>query len=307
MFHHPGGKRHGDRARRGQSMIEFALCVPVFILLVFGIFQAALIYKAQIALNQAAADSVQALAAQSSDGATSGGDTQADASGLAFIRQALSSMSLSGLSGACLDGTSPPCSSANSPSGIDIFSDDGTGNPAAVQVNNSHDLSNGPYNSVSNIGAGSSCTSSSTMTTNFACISLDNHYVYQQNSSLCKVDLDGNGNYNFSLTNSLDNSSPSPSSALIITSGSTGTVPWNSCALPWNGRAFDTTRSGNQNGRDDQRCQEATVSVKIRYNYFSSVFPVHWGIQLVGSASVPMEPRQYIGNSATTQTTVGTC
>lgn len=307
MLRRPRAGHHGGKSRCGQSMVEFALAVPVFILIVLGIFQAALIYKAQIALNQAAADGAQAIAAQSSDGAASGGDTQADVVGLAFIRQAMASMNLSGLNGACLDGTVAPCSSGNSPSGIDIYSDDGTGNPQGVQVNNSHDLANGPFNSGSNAGAGSACTTGSTMTANFECISLDNHYVYQQNSSLCKADLDGNGNYNFSLTDSLDNTSPSPSSAILIASGNAANVPWNTCALPWNGHAFDTSQSGNQNGRDDKRCEEATVSVKIRYNYVSFAFPFHWGIQLVGSASAPMEPRQYIGNSATVQTSVGTC
>jgi len=294
------------KARRGQSMVEFVIAVPVFLLLLFGIFQAVLIYKAQLALNQAASDAAQVISAQSSDGAPgnplyTNPDLQADTPALAAIRAALSTMDLRNLSDVCLDGTSPPCSGGNSAAGIDIYSDDGSGNPANILVNNSHDLS-AAFDSMHDSGAGSACPPVANPA--FECVTLDNHYVYQQNSSTCPVDLDQNGNYNFSLTDQLSNS---PQSSSIVSEPASPPNTWVGCALPWNGHIFNISASGNQNGRDDQRCQEQTVTVKIRYNYASASFPIHWGIQLVGTASDPLEPRQYIGNSAVVQSTVGTC
>ena len=286
MFHHLGGKRHGGRARRGQGMVEFALCVPVFLFLIFGIFQAALIYKTQLALNQAAIDMTRVISAQSSNGAPSGVSAQADAPALAALRAALASQDLTSLSGMCSDGTAPnysatpACDNGSNVSGVDVFSDDGTGNPKSWPVDTSEDLQNSPL-------------------TLAETISLDNHYVFMPNATAAQCPSD-----QFSLTNDLDNANPTPSSAIL--SGNTGT--WNTCSLPWNGLAFDHTgTTGNQNGRHDQRCDEEIVGVKIRYNYFSTTFPVNWGIQLVGSASMPEEPRQYLGNSAVLQASSGTC
>jgi Flp pilus assembly protein TadG len=311
MLGRTGGKRHAGRARRGQSMVEFTICIPVFLLFVFGIFQAVLIYKTQSALNQAATDAARTLSAQSSSGA------QGDAPGLDSLRAALVTLNLNNLSGLCSDGGTPnynsisrtqTCGNGSNTSGIDVFSDDGTGNVKSWPVFNSEDMIGGPS------------TTSET-------ILLDNHYVYSPTSvgsagALCPTnptDQDGTGVYQFSLTNSLDNmSNPIPQSAIssgTLSAGqSWGVCKWSTAAspaatgasLPWNGAAFDsTTATGNMNGRHDQRCDEETIGVKIRYNYFSAVFPVHWGIQLVGTASMPIEPRQYEGNSATVQATTG--
>ncbi|MGH2343869.1 MAG: TadE/TadG family type IV pilus assembly protein [Chloroflexota bacterium] len=283
MFRRLGEKRRVGKTARGQTMVEFAICIPVFMLFVFGIFQAVLIYKTQLALNQAATDAAQVLAAQSSNGAPTGVASQADAPALAALRSALTTSDLGNLSGMCSDGSEPTynaashiqsCANGSTTSGVDVFSDDGTGNPKTWSVDTSEDLQNNPLATAETI-------------------SLDNHYVYMPNATGAQCPSD-----QFSLTNNLDNGSPIPRSSIIT--GSTGV--WNACALPWNGLSFDpTTRTGNQNGRHDQRCDEEIVGVKIRYNYFSAAFPVHWAIQLVGSTSMPIEPRQYVGNSATLQ------
>ncbi len=305
------------RARRGQGLVEFAICIPIFLLFIFGIFQAVLIYKTQSALNQAATDVVRTLSAQSSSGAPNGIASQVDVPGLDSLRAALVTLNLNNLSGLCSDGNAPSyssithkqsCGNGSSTSGIDLFSDDGTGNPKSWPVFNSEDMIGGPS------------TTSET-------ILLDNHYVYLPSTAgvtgaLCPTnptDQASTGLYQFSLTNSLDNTTnPTPQSS--ISSGALGAgQSWGVCkwsnavpptpsgaSLPWNGGAFDsTTSTGNMNGRHDQRCDEETIAVKIRYNYFSAVFPVHWGIQLVGTASMAIEPRQYEGNSATTQATTG--
>ena len=83
--------------RDGQTLVEFGLAVPVFLLMLFGIFQAALLYKAQTALNQAASDAAHVLAAQASSGNPNGGATQADAPALAAIRAALASSNLNNI------------------------------------------------------------------------------------------------------------------------------------------------------------------------------------------------------------------
>ncbi|MGH2387696.1 MAG: TadE/TadG family type IV pilus assembly protein, partial [Chloroflexota bacterium] len=114
-------------------MVEFAICIPVFLLFVFGIFQAVLIYKTQLALNQAAMDAAQVISAQSSDDVNDSSGALADAGGLAALRAGLASVDLSNLSGMCSDGSSPNsttfvCGNGGNASGIDIFSDDGSGN-----------------------------------------------------------------------------------------------------------------------------------------------------------------------------------
>jgi hypothetical protein len=257
-----------------------------------------LIYKTQLALNQAATDAAQVISAQSSSGATNGVDVQADASGLAALRGALASVDLGNLSGLCSNGLAPTynavshvqsCANGSSTSGVDIFSDDGSGSAQTWPVYNSEDMVSGPSPTSENI-------------------SLDNHYVYSPGTATCPVDQSQSGVYQFSLTNSLANTTnPIPQSPVL--SGALGAgQSWVSCALPWNGTAFDATVStGNMNGRHDERCDEETVNVTIRYNYISAAFPIHWGIQLVGVASLPIEPRQYEENSAAVQASTGTC
>ena len=275
-------------SRRGQTAAEFALVISVFLLLVFGIFQAVLIYRAQLALNQAATDAARALSSQSSDGAVAGGNQAADAAGLAALRAAMTTLDLRNISGLCPDGTTPnyastpACANGGKASGVDVFSDDGSGNPSTWSpVRASSDMTNSPRPAA-----------------NAYAITLDNHYVYAPSSAQCPSDQ-------FSLTNNIDAANPIPASAIV--SGSGGN--WNTCSLPWNGQPFDPTYTayGNQNGRHDQRCDEDSLAVTIRYNYFSFAFPVHWAIQLTASTSLPLEPRQYLGNSASVQTTTGTC
>ena len=321
MFWHAGGKRLTGKARRGQSIVEFTICVPVFLLFVFGIFQAVLIYKTQLALNQAAMDAAQVISAQSSDGGNNASASQADAGGLASLRAGLASVDLSNLSGACSDGISPTysssaqawiCANGSATSGIDIFSDDGSGNAKTnVPVNISNTLSPGPNKSPRfDLNCNIDRTCPLDPNPSYEYLTLDNHYVYNPNASLCPVDQ-------FSLTNSLDNvpspnpsptTGPNPTSAIRNLPAAPYSGPtWQSCSLPWNGQPFDISTSGNQNGRSDQRCKEDTVTVEIRYNYFSASFPVNWGIRLVGRASLPLEPRQFEGSNAVVQAQVGTC
>lgn len=99
------------RGRPGQALVEFALAVPVFLLLIFGTIQAVLVYKAYSALNQAATDAAHVLAAQASDGDPGGLYTQADARALGYLRAALTSLDLTRI------GT------------VDIFSMDQAGRP----------------------------------------------------------------------------------------------------------------------------------------------------------------------------------
>jgi Flp pilus assembly protein TadG len=86
------------RTECGQSTVEFALVVPVFLLFIFGILEIALIYKANSALAQAATDGAHVLAAQSSSGpldSNSNVDTryasfwQADGPALSYVVSAL--------------------------------------------------------------------------------------------------------------------------------------------------------------------------------------------------------------------------
>jgi Flp pilus assembly protein TadG len=81
------------QSRPGQGTVEFALCIPVFILLVLGIMQMALVLQANAALKQAASDATHVLAAQSDKDFSSTPD-QADTRGLAAIRAALVSLTL---------------------------------------------------------------------------------------------------------------------------------------------------------------------------------------------------------------------
>lgn len=99
------------RTRRAQAIVEFALGLPVFLLLIFGISQAVLLYQAEAALNQAATDTAHVLAAQSSDGAPGGVYSQADAGALGYLRAALTSLDLGNVAK------------------VEIFSADHSGNP----------------------------------------------------------------------------------------------------------------------------------------------------------------------------------
>jgi len=81
-------------ALRGQAMVEFALAVPVFILFVMALIQAALVLQANTALKQAAFDATHALASQS-DQDYSSTPYQADTRGLAALRAALVNLPLS--------------------------------------------------------------------------------------------------------------------------------------------------------------------------------------------------------------------
>jgi Flp pilus assembly protein TadG len=82
--------RH-EIAGSGQSAVEFAIVVPVFVIMVLGIFQAVMVYKTYLAVNQAASDAAHVLAAQSTQGDqyANGAYQDADAQGLAAIRAAL--------------------------------------------------------------------------------------------------------------------------------------------------------------------------------------------------------------------------
>ena len=94
MFRRPGGKRHGSKARRGQSMVEFAICVPVFIFFVFGVIQVALIYQASSSINQAASDAAHMTATQADQAPTGLLSWEVDRPALSAIRAAMVSQNL---------------------------------------------------------------------------------------------------------------------------------------------------------------------------------------------------------------------
>jgi Flp pilus assembly protein TadG len=89
MFGRPGARRHLGRARRGQSMVEFALVVPIFIIFVFGIIQAALIYQAYSSINQAASDAAHVSAMQADQTVVGLLNWQTDKAALVAIRAAM--------------------------------------------------------------------------------------------------------------------------------------------------------------------------------------------------------------------------
>lgn len=95
MFGRPGRRRYLGRARRGQSMVEFALVVPVFIIFVFGIIQAALIYQAYSSINQAASDAAHVTATQADQSVAGLLSWQTDQAALKAIRAAMVSDNLS--------------------------------------------------------------------------------------------------------------------------------------------------------------------------------------------------------------------
>ncbi|HEY8284277.1 MAG TPA: TadE/TadG family type IV pilus assembly protein [Chloroflexota bacterium] len=94
MFRRPGGKRHGGKARRGQSMVEFALVMPVFIFFVFGIIQVALIYQTNSSINQAASDAAHVTATQADQQPIGLLSWEIDRPALAAIRAAMISQNL---------------------------------------------------------------------------------------------------------------------------------------------------------------------------------------------------------------------
>ena len=77
------------------------------------------------------------------------------------------------------------------------------------------------------------------------------------------------------------------------------------CDLRWNGGEYDV--KSNQNGRNDQRCTEDRVMVKLTYHYTDSLFPVHFTITMIGQDFTLMEPRQFVGGNAGYQAAVGSC
>jgi Flp pilus assembly protein TadG len=243
------GFRALNRRQRGQSLVEFALAVPVFLLLIFGIIQAALIYRAYVALGQAATDGANVLAVQASQLPPNTARYQADAAGLAAMRAALSGMNLSAIKSIDIE----DLSSADTP-------------VVVANVTASADLVAG--NSASNV-------------------TLENTYVPQAPSGItpCSVDQ-------FYLANPLRPSPPWQSDG----PGST-----TSCAVPWNGAAYDATQ--NQNGRNAQRCSEDRLAVKIVYHYFSITFPVRYSLDLVTESTATLEPREFENNSAIAQST----
>ena len=48
--------RPAGRGSRGQSLVEFALVFPIFLLLLFGIIEFAFVFNAQLSLNYATRD-----------------------------------------------------------------------------------------------------------------------------------------------------------------------------------------------------------------------------------------------------------
>ena len=67
MFRHPG-KPYRSGARRGQALVEFALAVPIFILLVMAIFAFGILYENKIALDNAVRSGVRYAATSPVDG-----------------------------------------------------------------------------------------------------------------------------------------------------------------------------------------------------------------------------------------------
>lgn len=161
---------------------------------------------------------------------------------------------------------------------IEVFSADASDNVKAVPVTQSADLNNGPFASATCVGTGSHC------------IMLDNMYgVMPGPGQSCPVDQ-------FYLQDPLTPTYGTPDH---------GTPYWNSCSLPWNGRQWDPQK--NQNGRHDQRCDEDLVGVKIVYHLHTALIPGNWILQLAAQAITPLEPRQFLGNSAMLQQVIGQC
>ncbi len=260
MFRRPGGKRHGGKARSGQSMVEFALCVPVFLLFIFGIFQIALLYQANSALGQAATDAVHVLAAQSTSGTSDPRYSyawQVDGPGLSVIRSAMTSLNL------------------NNIVEIDVYNGDQNGNVISSAVAASN------YNAL--------LSSASPQT-----ISLKNQYVVQQPSvagkPTCPVDAFWLGNGLGALPSSGSNWTDAPD----IGTPNAPPAAEKGCALPWNGDQY--AYFTNQNGRNDQRCSESHIYVKIVYSFRSVFYPLLPAITLTARDQTTLEPRQFIGN-----------
>jgi Flp pilus assembly protein TadG len=95
MFGHSGKRRHLGGAQRGQSMVEFALVAPIFIIFVFGVIQAALIYQAYSSVNQAASDAAHVTATQADQSMAGLLSWQIDQPALKAIRAAMVSDSMS--------------------------------------------------------------------------------------------------------------------------------------------------------------------------------------------------------------------
>jgi len=71
-----------DLTQPGQSMVEFALCIPVFVLLLFGTLEVGMLYKTHAAYDQAAQQAVRIAASAGNAG-------DADAQMLTALQQHL--------------------------------------------------------------------------------------------------------------------------------------------------------------------------------------------------------------------------
>jgi Flp pilus assembly protein TadG len=93
-------------AQRGQSMVEFAFCIPVFLLLLFGTFEVGMLYKTHAAYDQAAQQAVRIAASAGNAG-------NADAQMLTALQHTLASQDLTQIAAATVydatvDGTQVP-------------------------------------------------------------------------------------------------------------------------------------------------------------------------------------------------------
>jgi Flp pilus assembly protein TadG len=74
---HRRAKRSGSQAERGAVAVEFALVLPIFLMLVLGIFEFGRAFNIQVSLSEAARESVRYTAVHYADAGFSEGAAQA--------------------------------------------------------------------------------------------------------------------------------------------------------------------------------------------------------------------------------------
>ena len=96
MRRRAGGRRRLARGDSGAAAVEFAIVVPVFLLIVFGIIEFGFVFNAQISLTQAVREGVRAGAV---------GDAVSEAAMIDRFEDAYN-----GIGGGVLSGSATPCS-----------------------------------------------------------------------------------------------------------------------------------------------------------------------------------------------------
>lgn len=123
----------GRRGTRGQALVEFALILPVFLLLLVALFDAGRIVYAQNAITQAARDAVR-VGAVSTDYTQVKYDSIRNKALSSAIGVSITGTNVTGQAGACVNPAAPP-PAATDPSGTCFYPvDKNQGDPVVVNI-----------------------------------------------------------------------------------------------------------------------------------------------------------------------------